>query len=89
MNWYLPDTDPIVMYCINELARWVADNWVTLLVISNILTALQWLAFRTKNVYDDKIVTLLVYFFSFKWLEGLRGQVGTKKNPIVLRDEVQ
>jgi hypothetical protein len=89
MGWYLPDTDPTVMYAINELARWVADNWVTILVITNILTALQWLAFRTKNVYDDKILTLLIYIVSFKWMKGLTAGLGTKENPIILKDEVK
>jgi len=69
MNYYIPDTDPIVMAWINELTRWVADNWVTLLIVTNILTALKVLAMKTKNVYDDKIVTFLLYVVSFKWLK--------------------
>jgi hypothetical protein len=88
-NWYIPNSDPWVMYVIGEITRWISDNWVTLLVISNILTGLQWLAFRTKNVYDDKVITLLKYFFSFKWLTDIKGQIGTKDNPITLKDKVE
>ena len=87
MNWYIPDTDPIVMAWINELTRWVADNWVTLLILTNILTALKVAAMKTKNVYDDKIITLMLYVVSFKWLKGLTAGLGTKENPYVLKDE--
>ena len=87
MNYYIPDTDPTIMAWINELTRWVADNWVTLLIVTNILTALKVLAMRTKNVYDDKIVTFLLYVVSFKWLKGLTAGLGTKENPYVLKDQ--
>lgn len=89
MGWYLPDTDPTVMYAINELARWAADNWVTILVATNILTALKVAAMKTKNVYDDKIVTLLLYLVSFKWVKSLTAGLGMKENPIILKDEVK
>ena len=89
MNWYIPNTDPTVMYAINELARWAADNWVTLLVATQVLTLLQVAAYKTKNVYDDKVITFLLYVISFKWLKNLRGQIGTKENPIILKDEVK
>jgi len=87
MNWYIPDTDPIVMAWINELTRWVADNWVTLLILTNILTALKVAAMKTKNVYDDKIITLMLYVVSFKWLKGLTAGLGTKENPYILKDK--
>lgn len=87
MNWYIPDTDPIVMAWINELTRWVADNWVTLLILTNVLTALKVAAMKTKNVYDDKIITLMLYVVSFKWLKGLTAGLGTKENPYVLKDQ--
>ena len=89
MKWYIPDTDPAVMYAIGELTRWAADNWVTILVATNILTALKVAAMKTKNVYDDKIITFLLYLVSFKWLQDLRKPVGTKENPIILKDEVK
>lgn len=87
MNWYIPDTDPIVMAWINELTRWVADNWVTLLILTNILTALKVAAMKTKNVYDDKIITLMLYVVSFKWLKCLTAGLGTKENPYILKDK--
>lgn len=89
MNWYLPDTDPAVMYAIGEFTRWAADNWVTILVATNILTALQVCAYKTKNVYDDKILTFLLYVVSFKWLQDIRKPLGTKENPYNLKDEVK
>lgn len=89
MNWYLPNVDPYTMYALDELTRWVAENWKTLLVATNILTALKVAAMKTKNVYDDKILTLLLYVVSFKWLKGLTAGLGTKENPIILKDEVK
>lgn len=87
MNYYIPDTDPIIMAWINELTRWVADNWVTILIATNILTALKVAAMKTKNVYDDKIVTFLLYVVSFKWLKDMTAGLGTKENPYVLKDQ--
>lgn len=89
MGWYLPDLDPYTMYVIDEITRWAAANWKTLLVITNILTLLKVYAMKTKNVYDDKIITLLLYIVSFKWIKGLTAGLGTKENPIVLKDEVK
>lgn len=89
MNWYLPNLDPYTMYIIDEIMRWTAENWKTLLVVTNILTSLKVYAMKTKNVYDDKILTLLIYIVSFKWVKGLTAGLGTKENPIVLKDEVK
>ena len=86
MKWYLPDLDPYTMYIIDEIMRWGADNWKTMLVVTNILTALKVYAMKTKNVYDDKILTLLIYIVSFKWMKGLTAGLGTKENPIILKD---
>ena len=87
MNWMIPDLDVYITYFVKELMRWSGDNVLTLLVITNFLALLKVLAYRTKAVWDDKIVSLLIYFFSFRWVKSLTA--GTKENPVVLKNEVK
>jgi hypothetical protein len=84
LNWYLPSCDQYLIYAYKEGARWVGENGWTLLVVSNILTFLKVMALKTKNVVDDKIVSLLIYFFSFKWVKAMMSPVGTKEKPYPL-----
>lgn len=89
MGWYIPDLGPYMRYAITELIRWSADNWDVLLVATNVLTLLKVYAMKTKNVYDDKILTLLLYVVSFKWMKTITAGLGTRENPIILKDEVK
>lgn len=100
LNWYVPNGDPFVQYAIKELLRWVADNVVTITVITNVLTYLKILAIRNNRVKDDKILTWLIGFFTFKWLTGITKPIpppesavesgkGTKADPIVLTEVVE
>lgn len=99
LNWAIPNTDPAIDYAIKEALRWVAENVITLVVITNALTYLKILAIRNNRVKDDKILTWLIGFFTFKWLRGLTTPIpppvppvvgaGTKGNPIVLTEVVE
>jgi hypothetical protein len=94
LNWFLPNTDPTVDYAIKELLRWVAENVITLVVVTNVLTYLKILAIRNNRVKDDKILTWLIGFFTFKWLKNITTPISipagsTKASPIVLTDVVE
>lgn len=71
MNWFIPNTDPYVMYALKELFRWAGDNQYTLMVILTILGWLKIKATQTKTVIDDKIITYLIGLFKFDWLKKL------------------
>jgi hypothetical protein len=94
LNWYLPDWAPFVEYTIKELVRWVADNLVPLTILTNVLTYLKILAIRNGRVKDDKILTWLLGFITFKWISRITSPIppevpaGTKANPIVLTEVV-
>jgi len=60
--------DPYMVYFIQEVTRWAGDNVITILLVGNALQWLQVMAARSPNTTDDKVVSLLIYFFSFKWL---------------------
>jgi len=55
---------------------WLALNswWLLPIAIPAVLGGLKLLAIKTKNVHDDKIVTLLIEWWSFS-----KGLVGKKK----------
>jgi hypothetical protein len=90
LNWYIPDGDKYLIYAYKELMRWGGENGWTILVVSNILAYLKILAMKTKNVVDDKIVSLLIYVLSGKWISALKEPVlGTKNNPIPLTEVVE
>jgi hypothetical protein len=71
MNWYIPDLEPYFIYAWQEFTRWSGANLFAVLIITNILTALKVSALKSKNTVDDKIISLLIYVFSFKWLKAL------------------
>ena len=71
MNWIIPNFDGYVTYFIQEVSRWAGENILTLLIIGNVLQWLSNMAIKSKNVVDDKIISLLIYFFSFKWIKDL------------------
>jgi hypothetical protein len=79
-------------YAIKELLRWTAENVLTIIVITNILTYLKILAIRNNRVRDDKILTWLIGFFTFKWVKALTTPIpdpaGTRMNPIPLTEVV-
>jgi hypothetical protein len=89
----LPNTDPIVDYTIKELLRWVAENVITLVVVTNVLTYLKILAIRNNRVKDDKILTWLIGFFTFKWLKNITTPIAvpgaTKETAIPLTEVVE
>jgi len=90
LNWYIPDGDKYLIYAYKELMRWGGENGWTILVVSNILAYLKILAMKTKNVVDDKIVSLLIYVLSGKWISVLKEPaLGTKNNPIPLTEVVE
>jgi len=95
LNWYLPDWAPFVEYAIKELVRWVADNLVPLTIITNVLTYLKILAIRNGRVKDDKILTWLLGFITFKWIGKITSPIppeiptGEKGNPITLTDVIE
>lgn len=64
----LMNTDPIVQAVIKGIMDWAANNILTVTIAINILTILKVYAIKTKNVVDDKIISLLLYILSFKWL---------------------
>ena len=70
MNWMIPDVEPYVRYIIQEFTRWSGANVLTLTILTNILTILKAWAVKSEKATDDKIITLLLYFFSFKWLKS-------------------
>lgn len=86
LNWYIPDCDPSVQYAIKELLRWVAENMVTLTVVTNVLTYLKILAIRNNRVRDDKILTWLIGFLTFKWIADLTKPIPDK--PIEKEEKV-
>ena len=71
MNWFIPDLDPYTIYAIQEIFRGTGANGVTILVVSNILSALKVIAIKTPTVTDDKIISLLLYVISFEWLRKI------------------
>jgi hypothetical protein len=85
LNWYLPGSDKFLIYAYKEIMRWGGENGWTILVVTNALTFLKVMALRTKNVVDDKIVSLLIYFFTGRWITALKDP-GTKGNPHVLTE---
>jgi hypothetical protein len=97
LNWYLPDWAPFVEYAIKELVRWVADNLVPLTIITNVLTYLKILAIRNGRVKDDKILTWLLGFITFKWIGKITSPIPpevpqpgtTKESAILLTEEVK
>jgi hypothetical protein len=72
MHWYIPNVDPWVNYFFLQVMTWIGNNAVTILVIGNILQLLQAMAIKSPNTTDDKIITMLIYFFSFKWIDKLK-----------------
>jgi len=71
MNWMIPNLEPYVVYAIQEITRWIGANQVFLAITGNILFALKQWAIRSGRAKDDKILTLLLSFISFKWLPFL------------------
>ncbi len=71
MNWIIPNFDQQILYAVKEISRWAAENFLTLLIIGNILQWLKNQALKTPSVIDDKIISVLIYFFSFAWLKKL------------------
>lgn len=69
LNWFIPNSDPFVDYAIKEITRWAGENLLTITVVTNILTALKVIAIRHNRIRDDKILTALIYFVSFRWLK--------------------
>jgi histidinol-phosphate/aromatic aminotransferase/cobyric acid decarboxylase-like protein len=67
----IPNLDPYVVYAIQEITRWMGANSVTIVIVTNGLTALKIWAIRSGRSKDDKILTLLLSFISFKWLATL------------------
>lgn len=78
MNWIIPDIDPYILYAWKETVRWTMANVTTVALITAILSWLKMQAMTTKNVIDDKIITLLIYVFTFSWLPGLQTQQGAQ-----------
>lgn len=72
MSWYIPNTDPWINYVFLQIMTWIGNNAVTILVVGNILQLLKSAAMKSPNVTDDKIITMLIYFFSFKWINKLK-----------------
>lgn len=68
MNWMIPDIEPYLVYTIKEINRWMGANVSGILIITNVLTVLKVYAVKSKNIVDDKIISLLQYIFSFRWL---------------------
>ncbi len=83
MNWTIPDLDPYITYAWKEVVRWTMANVTTSAIILAILSWLKVQAMKTENVIDDKIITLLIYVFTFSWLSDLqnpqRAQTETKE----------
>lgn len=71
MNWYIPDLEPYLLYAWAELSRWQGANPYIIGLILGVLGWLKVWALKSKNVVDDKIVSLLIYVFGFKWLKVL------------------
>ncbi len=71
MNWIIPNFDQQILYAIKEISRWAAENFLTILIIGNILQWLKNQALKTPSVVDDKVISLLIYFFSFKWIKKI------------------
>lgn len=74
MEVSIVNTDPLVQAYVKELLRWSGDNILTIIILTNVLTYFKVLALKSPNVVDDKIVTLLLNFITFKWV----GKVTTK-----------
>lgn len=72
MGWQFPNLDQYVIYFVKEVLRWLGDNQYSIYIIGLILSWLKIQAFKTKNVVDDKILTLLIYFFSFQWIKKIK-----------------
>jgi len=72
----IPNLDPYVIYIIKEITRWIGDNQVSIIILTNILTSLKIWSIRSGRSVDNKIITLLLSFISFDWIKKLtiRGQ---------------
>jgi hypothetical protein len=88
--WTIPNLDPYVNYTLKEVARWAAENAVTILVVSTLLTWLQSQALRLEQIKDNKKLSLLgfymvritkclLYIFSFQWLRQFITSKTTEK----------
>lgn len=86
MDWYIPNLEPYLVYFIKEIARWIGDNQQTVYTIILILGWLKLKALKTKNVIDDKIISLLVYFFTFKWFFNLKSGIKEDNNVKLLNE---
>lgn len=90
MGWYIPNLEPYVIYAINEIIRWIGDNPVTIAIILSFFGWLKIEAVKTKNIVDDKIISVIIYFFSFKWFfnlkSGIKSDVGDKKPKNLLNE---
>lgn len=69
------NTDPMIQSFIKGVMDWAANNILTVTILINVLTILKVYAIKTKNVVDDKIVSLLLYILSFKWLSITKKKV--------------
>lgn len=82
MTWYIPNTDPWINYLFLQIMTWIGNNAVTILVVGNILQILKVAALKSPNVTDDKIITMLIYFFSFGWIDKLKNpKIESKVEP--------
>ena len=73
MGWRIANLDPYLIYFIQEVTRWVGDNAVTILALTAILQKLKSVALKSKNIIDDKVISLLIYIFSLKWMKKSDG----------------
>jgi molybdenum cofactor biosynthesis enzyme MoaA len=71
LTWAIPDAEPFLRYAIEEITRWMGANALTITIITNGLLALKAWAVKSERAMDDRIITLLLSFFSFEWLRKL------------------
>jgi hypothetical protein len=89
MNWIIPNVDPYVDYLFKEFARWIAENAVTILLLTNFLTLLQKKAIKMEEIKDNRMTSLmgywlfgitkfLLYILTGKWILQFRTKVNEK-----------
>jgi len=78
MNWYIPNTDPYLLYAYQEAMRWALANPGTVGAIAGAWGILKIWAVKSKNVVDDKIVSLIGN--GFRFIKGLFLPVKVKGN---------
>jgi len=80
MDWHIPNIEQYVIYSIKEIFRWSGDNPTAIIVITNTLALLKVWAVKSHRSLDDKIITLLLSFFTFQWVKELTTSKDTPKD---------